>query len=588
MLRLGALFVAYLSFTVLGGIASAQMSAPPPTGYDVHSYNATIRLDRILNTISGEVEMTAMSLGDLPKILQHAKFLSIDSVFVDGARSQIKVTDSISGSYIITGYPANYHNGSDFSVRTFYHGKGTNEGGNNPWGGVQNKGNMMFAMGVGFTAPYISCTRHWLPCYDEPEDKADSVTLRFLADTSGIVVSNGIQTSYGVLGDKKTTFSEWKISHPISTYLLTFAFGPFQHLSIPNSLHIPFDAYGMTKDTTRLRAVMEKLVVNALSYFDSLFWKYPFEKVGYVVAPIGSMEHQTMITLIGQALDTTNTTAVHELSHQWWGDYVTCGDFNDAWLNEGFATYCEALFTERFFGKTQYWSRHHSNIIGAMTTLNSGIPLFGAPFSTSPRNNYPPVIYQKGAAVLGMLRYFIGDTAFFNGIRAYAERSAYSSATSYDLAEMCSMAAHKNLWWFFKKWVFGSGHPILNIAWTKNVNSIKLNIAQIQDTVKIGYFRLPLVVEARTKDGKFERHEILVDSVRLNEVTFENSFVPDTIVIDPDGAVIKKINGSVKLGVATQANSDEKPDLFSLRFTPNPSKSRTITVAIKPDRKSVV
>jgi aminopeptidase N len=574
MLRFIPLFVAFLAVMAFVEIASAQDNITIPIatskGYDVTSYNATIWLNRQQDSIAGQVDMTATSMGNLQAILQHAKFLQIDSVFVDGVRSNIQVTDTLSGTYIVTGFQQ-YHNGSVFTLRTYYHGKGTNEGGSNAWGGVQNTGGMMFAMGVGFTAPYVSCTRHWLPCYDEPDDKADSVTLRFFADTSGIVVSNGLETASLIETDGHTTFCEWKISHPIATYLLTFAYGPFQKLSIPNPRNIPFDVYSFSKDTAKLRALMQKRVVEAVVYYDSLFAPYPFEKVGYVVAPIGSMEHQTMITLVNQALDTNNTTAVHELSHQWWGDKVTCYDFNDPWLNEGFATFCESLFLERFFGESQYWIRQHSNIASALGSLQANISLYGAPNQTSPRNNYPPVIYNKGAAVLGMLRYFLGDSTFFNSIRAYGKINAYSIATSGDLEDAFVMTTGINLNWFFRKWVYGIGNPALSIIWSRSSDSVQVFITQTQDSVKIGYFRLPLIIEARANGGKSERHQIWLDSVRVNEISFQNSFVPDTLVIDPDGAVIKKIVGPVKLGVLQQQTGSKNIYPVQLQFTPNPS-----------------
>ncbi len=582
MLRFTRFFVALLALTLFADASDAQevtLPIMPAKGYDVNYYNATLWLDRAKDSLSGKVEMTATSMGQLSQILQHAKNLTIDSVFVDGVRASTVIIDTLSGAYNIIGYPANYHNGSEFVVRTYYHGKATNEGGAKAWGGVQNMGGMMFSMGVGFTAPYISCTRHWLPCYDEPDDKADSVTLRFFADTSGIVVSNGLQTGYLLEPDNKTTFTEWTVSHKIATYLLTFAFGPFQKVSIANPLNIPFDVYGFSKDTAKLRMLMQKRVVEALVYFDSLIGSYPFEKVGYVVAPIGSMEHQTMITLVNQALDTNSTTAVHELSHMWFGDEVTCYDFNDAWLNEGFATYCESLFLERFSGEAQYWTRQHSNIAGSLLTQASTIPLHGAPFYTVPRNNYPPAIYQKGAAVIGMMRYIFGDSAFFAVMRGYV-KSPTGTMSSAELGDGLSIVTNSDVGWFFNKWVFGIGNPIYNILWSRNGGNVTMRIEQIQDSIKVGYFRLPLIIEARAAGGKTERHKIQLDSIRFNEIKFENSFVPDTLVIDPDGAIIKKIIGPVKLGVIAAPNLVQENDIFAVRFNPNPSNSHKMTVTI--------
>jgi aminopeptidase N len=437
---------------------------------------------------------------------------------------------------------------------------------------------MMYAMGVGFSAPYISCTRHWLPCYDLPDDKPDSVTLSFYADTSGIVVSNGIRTAYLVANDGYTTYCRWKIAHPIATYLFTFAFGHLEKLSIANPLNIPFDVYALAQDTAKARLAMSAKVVPARVYFDSLFGSYPFEKVGYVIANLGSMEHQTMITLIRQALDTTGTTPQHELSHMWWGDWVTCKDFNDPWLNEGFATFCESLVLERFKGKAQYIARQKQNINGAING-GSTVPLYGTPMTTHTTSNYPsPILYQKGAAVLGMLRYFIGDEKFFDAIRKYGDRHAYSTATSFDLWHDFEEFTGNDLGWFFKKWVFGIGYPQLGVKWSRDGGNITVFLEQKQDPVTIGYFRLPLTIEVRTKTGNKARTVVQLDSIQSTRTSFTVPFTPDTIVIDPDGLVMKKIIGQVQLGVQDATPSYPQYPPYALRITPNPATQRRIRI----------
>ena len=593
MLRSIGFFVALLTFGVLPEATIAQIQVNQVKSFDVKSYNATIWLNRKDTSISGWVEMGGVTLGNLSEILQHAKFLTIDSVFVDGIRTIASKPDSTTGAYTITGFPNNYPNGSDFILKTYYHGIGRNEGGTFAWGGVQNQGGMMFTMGVGFSAPYVSCTRYWLPCYDEPDDKADSVLLKFFADTIGtaagdpdILVSNGIQTQYLAGTDNgRTNFFEWKISHPIATYLLTFALGPFKKLQIANPLDIPFDVYAFAKDTAQARLQMQSRVVPALVFFDSLFAPYPFEKVGYVIAPIGSMEHQTMITLVNSVLEvgsasSPSTTAVHELSHQWWGDRVTCFDFNDPWLNEGFAAFCESLFLERTVGKSKYWSAQHANISASLSPSEDTIPLYGAPFHTSPRNNYPPVIYQKGAAVLGMLRYINGDSTFFLALKSYGDHFAYSTVTSDDLQIAFEETMNKDLQWFFNKWVYGSGHPAITATWSHKGSYIGVHFVQTQDSAKAGFFRLPTIIEARASGGKIERHEVEMDSLRESDGYFTNSFIPDTIVIDPDGALIKKINGAVKLGVWYEPKPQPQPQITELRFAPSPTDQKNMMLYV--------
>ncbi len=603
MLRLTGFFVALITLLGFATNIEAQIiySAPQmitAKQFDVKSYDASIWLDRKLDSISGWVEMKAVTLGQLSEIIQHAKFLTVDSVFVDGILAVAGIPDS-NGMYKITGFPNTYQNASPFTVKTYYHGKGKNEGAS-AWGGVQNTGGMMFAMGVGFSAPYVSCTRHWMPCYDEPEDKADSVTLKFFADTLGtaagipdIVVSNGIQTGFLTGTDNgKTNYFEWKVSHPISTYLLTFALGGFKKISIANPLGIPFDIYSFARDTAKARAKMETRVAPALVYFDSLFAHYPFEKVGYVVAPIGSMEHQTMVTLASGALAAADTTtAVHELSHMWWGDRVTCFDFKDPWLNEGFAKYCESLFQERFFGSSHYWAWQHASISASLRAADDSLPLYGAPDLIKPRNNYPPIIYEKGAAVLGMLRYFLGDTAFFTAVKTYGDHFAYANASSIDLQEAFEVTTGKDLQWFFTKWVHSAGHPEMNVRWSNKDMNIHVQFDQTQDSTKVGFFQLPIMIEARTAAGKIERHEVQMDSIKVSDAYFTNSFIPDSIVVDPDGALIKKINSIAKLSV-WQAPKPPAPPR-ELQFAPNPSDQKNMIVSfvwnrLNTDQRAVI
>ncbi len=546
-------------------------------GYDVKSYNLQLKIDKQKNYLEGSVVMHIVTTSELDSVLQHVKALVIDSVFVNGAKASYQITDTTSGTYKVIGFPKLYRN-VDAIVNTYYHGNPTNEGGANPWGGVTNNGKMMFAMGVGFAVPYVSCTRHWMPCYDLPDDKADSVTMTFVTADSDIVASNGIRTSDVIQADLRTT--TWKVIHPIASYLLTFAVGPFVEQTITTPSSITIDGFSYTGDSVKLSNVLYKRVIQAVTFYDSLYGKYPFEKVGYVVAPIGSMEHQTMITLVDLALDTNSTTPEHELAHMWWGDWVTCKDFNDPWLNEGFATYSESLILERFTNKAAYWTKQRSNIVGAINT-GSKIPMYGAPYLTSPRNNYPyGVIYQKGAAVLGMLRYVLGDSLFFESLRQYGKTHSYSTATSFEMQTDFERVSGQDLHWFFKQWVFGIWYPQISVSWSRNGGNVNVQFDQTQDHSKYQYFRTPITVEARTTSGQHERSIALMDSLASTSYSLHFSFAPDTIVIDPDGVLIKKIVGAVKLGVGSPLDVPKVSSRLKLVFSPNPSKQQQVMISI--------
>jgi hypothetical protein len=585
-------FIFLTLFFVAAGIIRAQ----PEKGYDVHYYNATIQLDRADDSLWGQVTMMATADSSIFQILQYIKYLTIDSVFVNGLKSAISVVDTQSGEYLVavptflSFIPA----GSQFQVLTYYHGHPLPEQYEPPaygpgWGGVTDADTMMFAMGVGFYAPYTGCTRHWLPCYDLPDDKADSVDLTFITVPGDITASNGTLISNTLTPDgihKGERIMHWHESHPIATYLLTFATGPFTMQSITNSLGVPFDVYALESDSTNAAEEMNERVSPILTFYDSLFAPYPFQKVGYVATAFGSMEHQTMISLdrtilVGNPLtDTTDnsTIAIHELSHMWWGDRVTCKTFDDAWLNEGFAHFCESLDLEHLFGQEKYISRQHENIGGAK---GSTLPLFGAPTVDHHNSNYPySTIYQKGAAVLGMLRQFLGDSVFFNAIRYYGNIHAYGVVTSHDLWNDFDTISKQDLGWFFKPWVFGTGYPKDTILWSKQPTGATISFHQVKNNDSTNYFRMFVPVKATTKSGLIAFDTVMMDSTAVSNAVINVGFQPDTLIFDPNGLLLWRVVKSIE-GTAGIAPAAVQPDGLTLSVFPNPDHKQMLEIELE-------
>lgn len=567
--------LAALLFLSTSSAAQGQNSK----GYDAISYTATVQLNKKANSITGMVAMRGVAATPLTTILQHAKHLTLDSLFVDGRRASVEFIDTPSGAYNVKGFPA-ISAGTSFTLTTYYHGSGTLEDGSGAWGGITNtytpaigdSSSMMYALGVGFTAQYVGCTRHWLPCYDLPDDKADSVTLTFLTPELDMTASNGLLVANVVTnGVRRVT---WNVSHPIATYLLTFAAAPLVESSIPNKLNIPFQVYSYAKDSAKVAGVMRYKIADALAFYDSLFAPYPFEKVGYVITSKGSMEHQTMISLVPEAIDSakSNTVAAHELAHMWWGDRVTCNTFGDAWLNEGFATFCESLILQRFYSQKDYLDKQHQNISGA---LGTALPLAGGPALTTPHNNYPTnLIYQKGAAVLGFLRYYLGDSAFFSAVRYYGNKHAYANATSNDLWSDFETSTHQDLGWFFTKYVMQGGYPTVTAAYSVSGKSATITLNQTQNA-KYGLFRLPIILEAKDASGTVERQMIWMDSTTTNTIPVTFSITPNTIQLDPEKMILWRVSGAL-YGVKEEENSVQQ----SLTLSPNPNRIGYLSIGI--------
>jgi aminopeptidase N len=331
---------------------------------------------------------------------------------------------------------------------------------------------------------------------------------------------------------------------------------------------------------------MNERVSPILAFYDSLFAPYPFQKVGYTVTAFGSMEHQTMISLDPGAIagnpatDTTDnsTIAIHELSHMWWGDRVTCRTFNDAWLNEGYAHFCESLDLEHLFGREKYITRQHENIAGAK---GSTLPLFGAATVDNHNSNYPySTIYQKGACVLGMLRQYLGDSVFFNAVRYYGNTHAYSTVTSYDLWNDFDTVSGKDLSWFFKPWVFGTGYAKDSIHWSKTPTGANISFYQLKNNDSTDYFRLYVPVKGSTKSGLVAYDTVMMDSTQTSTATATFGFQPDTVMFDPDGLLLWRVFKTIESTASGVAPIATQASGLTLSVFPNPDNNQILEIEL--------
>ncbi|MCL5992214.1 MAG: T9SS type A sorting domain-containing protein, partial [Bacteroidetes bacterium] len=498
--------------------------------FDVLHYDVTADFTKApLRDMSGVCRITLRWLekSDTNKFYFHLRSLNVDSAFYEG----IKVLPVEVG----TTQSATYHYEIDYQpqvlkdtviITIYYSGHMTSEPGNPSWGGVLSQNGILFAMGVGFYNNYVSSTQHWMPCYDHPSDKA-TFHGKFIVQAGKTVASIGTLTRH--FQGSNTDEFEWTHNFPCSTYLYTFAVADYVPVSISEG-EPPVIVYSRPSDTTKVKSVFH-LLPRTIKAFENRFGKYPFEKAGYVITPIGSMEHETMISYDKSYLDTCyvrkdtlNMVGAHELAHQWFGDYVTCLDFRDAWLNEGFATFCESLWLEELLGWDNYLTRQQSFIeqyISYYAGREGVFPLYDFP-RVKPSSNYPVTIYFKGAAVLGMLRYELGDSIFFGAIREYLDRLALGNSTTDTLEKIFEEYSGKDLRRFFQLWVLMPGWPILEIHETVSEynNNVDVYIVQIDSLTHLLYENLPLEMKIEYVNDSIEYRMIsingLVTTIKLN------------------------------------------------------------------------
>ncbi len=375
--------------------------------------------------------------------------------------------------------------------------------------------------------------RNWWPCKDIPADKADSADIKVTVPSNLIVASNGNLRAETVNGSQKTFW--WHESYPITTYLVSVAIHPYQIYSDyyrygdNDSMEVRFYVY---PDQYTVSQQPYRKVVRMIEIFAELYGEYPFirEKYGHAQFMGGAnMEHQTL-----SSMRTYNEYVIaHELSHQWWGDFITCDDFYHIWLNEGFATYSEALYAEKVYGKQAYWDEVNSNkYFGGGTIYVQDL---------SDIFNYGRS-YQKGSWVLHMLRQVVGDDNFFKILKAYYQESRlqYGTATTEDFQAICERISGIKLDRFFHEWIYEEYFPIYSYRWKNtpegNAHKVKLEIQQLQ---KNHIFWMPIEVKIKTTDG--EEIFVVWDSLATQSFEMTVSNAPTRIELDKNNWILKQV-----------------------------------------------
>ncbi len=561
--------------------APAEISSPTnfvQQPFDVLHYDAWIDLTKApAREMSGVCEITLRWPGDPASgpFYFHLRGLRIDSAYYNGAATvatEHETPQSPIYHYTITP-PATATTGDTAVIRIVYSGTMEREL-NGTWGGVSASGGTLFAMGVGFNNNYISTTQHWLPCYDHPSDKA-TFRGRFLVKTGKAVASNGLLTV--VPQSDSTTIYDWNHTFPCATYLLTFAVDNYIPVEFPGETP-PMVIYSRRADSAATHATF-KLLPRMVRGFEQRFGTYPFEKVGYVNTPIGAMEHQTMISFprsISVSRDTVNSIGAHELAHQWFGDLVSPLDYRHAWLNESFATFCESVWEEELWGWDRYLASQTVKGFEYMDRVapREGIfPLYDFP-RASPSSNYPVTIYEKGAVVVGMLRYELGDSIFFPAIRDYLARHGYGTATTEELRSILEEHAGRSLGWFFDQWIYGKGWPTVGVRTSQQPigngeYQVTIQLQQNQADSLPTFIGLPVEIGFRLKTG-----EMLYRMIRMSERSMTVlDTIPDymnvTINQGPSVRTLMKANADVS-GVDGGSSRDGAEDT-GFFVHPNPS-----------------
>lgn len=412
----------------------------------------------------------------------------------------------------------------------------------------------------------------WWPCKQDLNDKIDAIdiyvtTPRYNASNEEyMLAANGLEQSQVVDGNNKTT--HFKHQYPIPAYLIAIAVTNYEIYThtVANNGN-PFDIVNYVyPEHLNSAQANTGITVDIMDLFTNLFEEYPYASEKYGHAEFGwggGMEHTT-VSFMGSF---SRGLIAHELAHQWFGDKITCGSWQDIWLNEGFATYLSALVIEEFDGEPSFKSWRIDKINNITSQTGGSVYISATDTSSVSRIFNSRLSYNKSAMVLHMLRKKLGDATFFQGMKDYLSdvNYAYSYAKTEDFILKMENASGEDLGEFFNDWIYGEGYPSYHLeAHRMNPSEINITVNQTQSDNSVSFFEAPLPIRLYGTGGQ-EVDLILDNTTNGEEFIVEAAFEIGIIVVDPEYDLITKNNNVLGLTDNTMA-----AELF---IYPNPTQN---------------
>jgi len=456
----------FLSLSILLSFSQAQeyktLGATAADSLDITHYNIYFNVPDIASqqiTAHTIVELTTKVNG-LSIIRLDLLALTIDSIFIESIKStNYSYDDSTITIPLITALNIN----DSIEIEVFYHGSPVTDP--SSWGGYYFSGaNYAYNLGVGFQDIPHNYGRVWFPCADNFTDRA-FYDYYISCDTSKMAVCGGVLQGITPNGDSTHTV-HWKMNQNIPTYLASMAVADYTVVSDTFLLmngNIPIDIWVTPSLVSNVSGSFSNLDT-ILHVFEAYFGPYMWDRVGYVGVPFnaGAMEHAMNIAYPNVCINGNSTYQslyAHELSHHWFGDLVTCSTAEDMWINEGWATYTEAFIEQILIGENAYKNEikqdHAPSVRYAHIEDGGYYALNNVPVS----NTYGSTSYDKGAATVHTLRYYMGDSLFFAGIKDFLNNLKFQSMSSENLRDQLTASSGIDMTEFFNTWVFTPGYP---------------------------------------------------------------------------------------------------------------------------------
>lgn len=544
--------------------------------FNVLKYELDLNVPMTERSIQGINNIFCRSREDgLNTAVLHSHTLTIDSILVDGTAA----TYATSGESLIINLPYTYNTDDSFNIHIGYHGSWSVTSYQAGFVYYPENYNSNTLHSIAYTLGEPWDGRTWMPCYDEPYDKADyGCVIAVTVPDTFIVCANG--ELINVTNNPDTTITYvWEESYPIATYLMHFGASRFSVWSdwfVPTSGDsVEIRHFVWPEDSAQAVSALSDVVVS-MALLDSMYGPYPFDRYGHdVVYPYawGGMEHQENTTMHRNVISGSHgwkRIIAHELAHQWWGDMVTCVDFRDIWLNEGCATYSDANYDWYTMGLSYFISTMQSRAQDYFAADASWRhPLYDPPPGQMFNWGYT---YCKASWIMHMLR-FLDQNSFFTAMQAYRDSLDYGTASTEDLRMVFSSVYGTDLTWFFDEWVFDQGYPEYDVFWYCTPSGgnylTNINIYQTQTSAP-AIFHIPVQILLHTTSSDTLVNIAINNSPEHAEFTTSDSVT--SIEFDPDYWLLKKYQ--IYYGIEEYV--DNNPVYNNFFFSSNPTQKPEI------------
>jgi len=498
--------------------------------FDVRHYDLRLFVDIGREYVSGSVTVDLVNLEeglDSLELDADANLGIFDVSLLADSRFSMDSSRSLSfshdGERLLIHAPQALEAGEELKILISYGGHAYRDGYGINWDEHGNGRPLAWTMAEPFGA------RVWWPCQDRPDDKA-TFSLEVTTDARWTVASNGVEVSRTILPGARLARSCFASRWEVASYLVVMNISDFDY---SEREYIGLDGTSMPVVLYALPEVAEQAQTDLartpemISVLASRYGEYPFldEKYGNCSTYLGGgMEHQTLTTFGVSSLGTDFMPwlDVHELGHQWWGDWLTCADWRELWLNEGFATYTEWV-----------WAEHlGEDVLRDYLEDTDAIGLFFGPVYDNPVP-FSNTVYNKGGWILRMLRHRLGDDVFWAAIRAYRAEYGGRTALTSQLQEVFEETSGTDLGFFFDQWVYGENRPKVLYDWEElDSGELRITLRQVQSNAPP--FRFLLDVRALRTGGGVEEHQIEVQALREQTLEVTTGGGIGDIIPDPD------------------------------------------------------